>query len=827
MLSPSLSYLGQFPRWINWALVPDPLRPDKPKKVPISPLTGQYIAANDSAHHVTYEVALATGRPVGFVFTQGDGLWFLDLDNCLEANGQWGQLALHLVDSFGGMAACEVSQSGKGLHLFGYAATIPEHACKNIPLGLELYHADRFAAITDLMTSGAITHDTSAQLAHVASQFFVKSSQSTDIVDWTDGPQEGGGITTDDDELLAIMMRSGQKSAGAFFDPNHVTFADLWHADADKLGAKWPSQHSQWDGSQADSALASHLVFWTAKDCERTRRLMERSGLKREKWEREDYLPRTILGACRTVRNVAKPRDVPSPLGAAGGLMATMTAETPHPSDAAAASPGPPQEEAPAKTRGISFMTPQEQSTFFTGCVYVSGPNKVWVPADGSLQDKARFDISYGGSEFVTKPGNLKPEKSAWEAFTRNQFYAPALARNVCFRPELASGCITYDSYVNTYIPIATPQKQGDVTKWLVHLAKLFPDPNDQAIITTYMAATVRNPGAKHQWCPVIQGAEGNGKTLLNTVMEFVVGSHYCHIARPSAMAKTGNQFNGWVLGKLYVSMEEINVGEKRDFLDEIKDLVTNRRIAMESKGTDQGTGDNRANLMMFTNYKAAVPITTNTRRYSVFFCPQQTADDIKAWGMDGNYFPDLFDWMEGRNAYAHLGHQGGLKAINHWLHHEAVIDERFNPCGQCQRAPLTSNTDEALVESLGTLEQEVLENVHAAAPGFADGWISAFDLGRLLERMRMGRMSHSKRRDMLRAMGYVLHPGLPGGRCPSVLPGIGQRPQLFIREGHLSLQLQSPAAIQAAFEAAQTNALTRNAAPVTGVGDVVQMTPR
>jgi hypothetical protein len=551
---------------------------------------------------------------------------------------------------------------------------------------------------------------------------------------------------------------------------------------------------------------------------------MQRSALKRGKWEREDYLPRTILGVIRTIRNVAKPRDVPTPLTAASGLMATVTATTAHPSDTAAiASPGPPQADTPLGTRGISFMTPQEQTTFFSGCVYVSDLNRIWVPGDGTLQDKPRFDITYGGSEFVTKPGNLKPEKSAWEAYTRNQFYAPAVAKGICFRPELPSGSITYDAHVNTYIPIATPQQKGDVTKWIIHMEKLFPNPDDLAIVISWIAALIRNPGYKAQWALVLQGAEGNGKSLLNVIMSFAIGSQYTHYARASALAKTGMQFNKWVMGKLYVAFEEINVGEKRDFLDEVKDLITNARMAMEGKGADQFTGDNRANLTMFTNHKGAVPITRDTRRYAVFYCPQQNADDLEAWGMSNGYFADLWDWLEGRNAYAHLGTQAGLKAINYWLHNEAVIDVRYDPTGQCQRAPKTSSTVEALSESLGTIEQEVLEHVHAGAAGFADGWLSSYDLGRLLERLRVGRMAHSKRRDMLRHMGYVPHPGLPDGRAPNMLPGVGQRPVLYIRETHLHAQLRDAQAIQAAYEAAQAG----RAPTVTGLGDVVEMTPR
>ena len=812
-LSEALAPLARYPRWINWELRPDPHRPDKPRKVPLSPRTGLACDPTDPANHCTYDDAVATGRAVGFVFMAGDGLWFLDLDNCREGDG-WSHLAQDIVRAFGGMAACEVSQSGRGLHLFGWSAVIPDHACKNIPLGMELYHHARFVALTDSGTSGGITHDTSAALAAVAAQFFVKTAASSDVVDWTDGPQEGGGLPdTDDDALIRIMLRSGQRSAGALFNAAHVAFADLWEANAEALGARWPSDRQEpYDGSSVDAALAAQLAYWTAKDCERMLRLMHRSALVRDKWERADYLPRTILGACRTVANVVRPRELQAPL--TPGLMATV-GEPGAP--ATIDSPGPPAGAVQPAGRGVGFMAASEQQRFFASCVYVTDLNRVWVPGDGSLQDKARFDITYGGVDFDVRVEG-KAEKSAWEAFTRNHYYAPTVASNVCFRPELPSGIVTYDGLVNTYRPVNTPEAPGDVSKWLAHMEKLFPVADDRAIITTWLAATLRSPGAKHQWALVIQGCEGNGKTLLNTVMSFAIGNPYVHVARAASLAKTGMQFNKWVTGKLYICFEEINVSEKRHFLEEIKDIITNRSIAIEGKGMDQATGDNRANLIFFTNHKDAVPVTKENRRYAIFFCAQQSEADLIPQGLDSGYFADLWDWLEGRNAYADLGPQAGLRAVNHWLRHVAHVDARYDPRGQCQRAPVTSSTDAARHESLGTIEQEVLEHVHAGAAGFAGGWISAYHLGQLLERMRMGRMSHAKRRDMLKLLGYVLHPGLPDGRCPAALEGIGQRPRIYVREGHLSLQLPHATAIQHAYETAQKDAMKRVVTGVTGV---------
>ena len=44
MISTTMAPLARNIRWLNWHLVPDPHRPDKPRKVPLDPRTGLAIA---------------------------------------------------------------------------------------------------------------------------------------------------------------------------------------------------------------------------------------------------------------------------------------------------------------------------------------------------------------------------------------------------------------------------------------------------------------------------------------------------------------------------------------------------------------------------------------------------------------------------------------------------------------------------------------------------------------------------------------------------------------------------------------------------------------
>lgn len=785
--------LTAYRRWVTWDAYADPDRPGKTIKRPTDVRTGMWCNSNDPAHQYSYAEAAATGRKTGFVFNEADGFWFLDIDGALQAGAtggyEWSPLATELCQQLQG-AAVEVSQSGTGLHAVGRGA-VPAHSCKNIMLHLELYTHERFVALTGNHAQGSAAFDASATIGAIAERYFPPNAHG-DIAGWTDQPVEGYGGPEDDEELIRAALASGKKSAAAAFGANHVTFEDLWTANGDALERKWPSDKGGYDASQADGALASHLAYWTGKNCERVRSLMLRSALAREKWiDRPEWLDTTVLKAASVVTNIATGRpapDVPDPIAATGLAL---------------------------RKPGQEFLSPPDQLAFFTGCVYIVAENRVWIPATGDMLDKARFDVVYAGHIFPIDGQNDKVTDSAWDAFTRSRvFQAPRVDRG-CFRPEQPAGGIVHEdgrTMVNTYLPIATRREAGDPSPFLNHLAKMLPDQRDRSILLHYMASMRQNPGVKFQWWPVIQGVEGNGKTMIDRVMSFAIGQRYSHLVNPEAMAKTGNQFNLWVQGNLYLGIEEIYVNNRRDFLDSFKATVTNDRLPMEGKGANQTTGDNRLNGIMFTNHHDAVPINVDSRRYAIFFTAQQSVDDLERDGMlEANYFPDLYDWLYGRRRYYNYGPNYGLAVVNDYLA-AFQLQAAFDPAELCVRAPQTTSTASALRFSLGRAEQEIIEAIEEARPGFAGGWISSIMVDRLLDQIRVN-VPRIKRRDLMTSLGYDLHPILDDGRVNNSVMPDNAKPRLFVARGHLSLNLTDPAAVAKAYTAAQNTVVSDNVA--------------
>jgi hypothetical protein len=160
---------------------------------------------------------------------------------------------------------------------------------------------------------------------------------------------------------------------------------------------------------------------------------------------------------------------------------------------------------------------------------------------------------------------------------------------------------------------------------------------------------------------------------------------------------------------------------------------------------------------------------------------------------MDGRYFSELYDWLKG----------DGYAIVSEYLYTYPIPDE-FNPAKNCQRAPITSSTDEAIAESLGSIEQEILETIAAGAtPGFLGGWVSSIQLDKLL-RDAGRRIPRNKRGEIMSAIGYELHPGLSDGRVNNPVMPDGGKPRLYVKRDHPAYHLVGPSAIAAAYVSAQ-----------------------
>lgn len=590
----------------------------------------------------------------------------------------------------------------------------------------------------------------------------------------SDGPVPEWRGPADDAELIrrALNSRSAASAFGA-----RASFADLWECNTEALAKSYPDPKHLYNASEADAALVAHLSFWTGQHGTRIERLMRQSKLARDKWEREDYLPRTIA------RILAAPGQV-------------LTDKMPEPPSTPQAAPEAPTQQSIA---GSTFLPPAAQLALFVGCVYVQDRHRVLVPG-GHLLKPDQFRVSYGGYTFAMDTVNERTTRNAWEAFTESQALRAPRAETVCFRPDRPSGEIIDDAgrtRVNTWWPAKVRRVVGDVSPFLAHLRRVLPDERDQQILLSYMAACVQHKGIKFQWMPVLQGVEGNGKTLFSACVAQAVGQHYTHWVDADSVA---SQFNAYLANVVFLAIEEIYVQEHAaEVIEKLKTIIAGGTgVQIQAKGVDQVSMEICCNAMGTTNHRGAIRKTPdNARRFGMFYTAQQTYADLVRDGMTGDYFPRLYDWLKRHDGFAIVSE----------LLHTWPIPPELNPAGNMHRAPHTSTTDLAIKESQGSIEQQIAEVIAQGTPGFMGGWVSMHMLDRLLsDTLKVGnRISLARRREMLQAMGYVLHPGLIEGRVNNPVQPDGRKPQLMVQATHPDARLTGAAEIARAYSAAQS----------------------
>lgn len=789
-------------RFIVYRLEPIPDKPGKLDKIPTDPFTGYNLDSQDPAQWLdgyealTYAEQCGPNFGVGLMIYEGGGIFCIDLDSCRDERGGWLPHVIAFQDRFPG-AALETSVSGNGRHIFGLTRGPIAHSQKNKTYRMEAYSARRFIAITGSDASGNVLTDLTDQFNQFVGQFFIPTDDTPH--EWTSAPVAAWRGPADDTELLRRAMASGQDKAMLFHGAK-ATFADLYTANADVIERVYGN-----DESSVDQALANHLAFWTGNDCDRMLRLMRGSALTRSKWDRQDYLPMTIMKAVssqtewyadkhsRVVEATVKIdlSGVPSP-PPIGLPEATMYVSNP--------APAPPPLRAPALKPGElppigTYVTIDQQQQIFAGMCYVTDIIKVQTPS-GSTLNKSQFSDIFGGRLWGVKADGQSPSKDAWDAFVRSEIADFPKVHTQFFSPKEATGVIRARDgikEINSYVPAIIPRQAGDVSPFVTFVKTLLPNGSDAEILIYWMAAATRYIGTKFTWAPFIQGVKGNGKTTLGEIMEYCLSAQYTHWAKPTEIAE---KFNNVFSNKLLVIVDEAKTHDQAELQEILKLMVTAKRIEVRPMFAEKLMKDVCYNMMLISNYKNAVRIDADERRYAPFYCAQQKKAHNIRDGLDPQFFVKYFrPW---------LFEQGGLAII---YDHLMTLDipEALDPSKACVIAPITSSTADAITASLGPIEQEMLHAVKLGKEGFKGGWINSTAVDLLLVQIGKDRyIPRNARADLVLALGYVPHQSLEDGLI-AIQENNSTLSTLYVQRGHAwDVDYLTPGQVRAGYLAAQ-----------------------
>ena len=234
--------------------------------------------------------------------------------------------------------------------------------------------------------------------------------------------------------------------------------------------------------------------------------------------------------------------------------------------------------------------------------------------------------------------------------------------------------------YINLYAPnnikLVSVGTTNIIDRIKGHIAHLLPMQDEQDLIINYLAHNVQYAGKKIQWSIVLQGVQGDGKSLLAEMMQHVMGFNNVRLMNVQTLE---SNFTGWAAGQCMTFIEELKLDnyKKYEILNNLKPYITNDVIECTKKGKDPQVVVNTTNYFALTNFKDALPIDSTDRRWAIFFSQWQSSAKLLNFIKDNpDYYADLYRDM-----------RDNVGEIANWLKCH-VIPQSFK---DLNRAPDTS----------------------------------------------------------------------------------------------------------------------------------------
>jgi len=252
--------------------------------------------------------------------------------------------------------------------------------------------------------------------------------------------------------------------------------------------------------------------------------------------------------------------------------------------------------------------------------------------------------------------------------------------------------------YLNTFRTSSQPKLEPKLAKWagdvfMHHLRTIIREEEYCMIVLYWISTLIQFPGKKIGWTPVVQGAQGCGKTVIFDMAKAALGAENVSTVNSNTIKQS---WNDWGFGKQLICIEEMRVhGHSRaDIMNALKDLITNELVTVNKRNTDAVAGLNLTNFIGFTNYVDALYLEEDDRRYMFIRSCIDTEAKVLALKAQNHFDPvvDLF-----------TNHGGALRSFLL----EVKIPEEF--LAQ-KNAPRTKYRNDAIFESKSKLQDAIEE---------------------------------------------------------------------------------------------------------------------
>jgi len=284
--------LARRKRWLVWRYE---INKDGAKwtKVPYDAHTDQHGSSTNADTWATIDVAyqryLSGGYDgIGFAIDPEDGIVGIDIDHCINPNGDITDHALGLVSRFNSYT--ERSPGNHGLRIFVFGRVTTGGRGGHRRNGIEVYPRGQYLTCTGHGLEGF-----NEAVATAPDGTLQDLWDSLNPPKRTETPPYRGAEDPSTDDLSLLNLARNAK--------NGHKFERLWSGDTSDYGG---------NDSEADMGLCARLAFWTQGDSARMDRLFRASGLMRKKWDeaRADgtYGSVTIEKAIANCTEFYKPR---------------------------------------------------------------------------------------------------------------------------------------------------------------------------------------------------------------------------------------------------------------------------------------------------------------------------------------------------------------------------------------------------------------------------------------------------------------------------------------------------------------------------------------
>ena len=630
-------------RWVLWK---HDWKADEARwaKVPYQP-SGRRAKSSDSKTWSSYEdveTAYVLGDYDGVGFVLGDGWNGIDSDDSF-VDGKFSTLAQEILDRVSGYA--ETSPGGEGMKIItrgDLTESKADHA-----LGLEVYHGGRYFAVTGHQLNG---HDMvpleTQPLGWVLKEKFnivpIGGDGHDDALAYYKAPLEDWTIDRVDSELLSALspdvgysdwVNVGMALYHQFKgDKAALTLWDTWSKGSDKYSQdycaeKWRSFTTVRTQGRGSVTLAT--VIKMAGEIKR-----EETNTARDTALSVHLAAIKASSEQKTLRDIAARVAGDSVLDkVAKDMIANAMKDRFKAVTGSTVSIAAVRDLIGANRRADKIKTVgADAPDWLQGWVYVTGETKFFNLDSKERMTREAFDSAYCRFMTPDQDGNIpsaaKVACDGWQIPVVYQtMYVPNLAPIFTI-----NGLECANEYRPSSVPAAADPDAEDTKAGFAvldrHMALIVPNDEYRKQLKEWLAWVVRNPGLKVLWAPFIKGIEGDGKSVIGTMIAAAMGHENVGTVSPEVLS--GSNFNDWAAGRCVNVMEEmkLNGHNRHDTYNKVKPLITNPRIELHGKGKASKTVINTCNYLGFSNHADALPLNKHDRRNFVLFTPfgNQTA---------------------------------------------------------------------------------------------------------------------------------------------------------------------------------------------------------